>query len=50
MKNSYGQIVCSHPCDTTFEPVVIMNVPVDKDNYTINIIGDQIEAYGEYYL
>ena len=50
VKNSYGQIVCSHPCDTTFEPVVIMNVPVDKDNYTINIIGDQIEAYGEYYL
>ena len=49
-RSEHGQIVCSHPCDTTFEPVVIMNVPVDKDNYTINIIGDQIEAYGEYYL
>ena len=48
VKNSCGQVVCAYSCDTAYEPMVIMTVPTDADCYTLGIVGNQIEAYGEY--
>lgn len=48
VKNSCGQVVCTYSCDTAYEPTVIMTVPTDADCYTFCIVGNQIEAYGEY--
>lgn len=50
VQNSFGQVVSSCSVDTTYEPMVMMNVPTNEDYYTIRIIGDQFEAYGEYNL
>lgn len=48
VKNSYGQIVSAYSCDTAYEPVVVLHVPTERDCYTFSIVGNQIEAYGEY--
>lgn len=48
VKNSYGQIVCEYTCDTEYEPTVVLYVPTEMGYYSLDIVGDQIEAYGEY--
>lgn len=48
VRNSYGQVVCAHSCDTAYEPTLVLNVPTETDLYTLDIVGEHIEAYGEY--
>lgn len=50
VQNSFGQVVSSCSVDTTYEPMVMMNVPTNEDYYTIHIVGDIFEAYGAYNL
>ena len=50
VQNSFGQVVSSCSVDTTYEPMVMMNVPTNEDYYTIHIVGDLFETYGEYNL
>lgn len=46
--NSMGMVVSHYSCDTDMEPMAVMNIPTDADNYTITITGPNVEAYGNY--
>lgn len=48
VKNSMGQIINSYTCDTKFESTAIIGISDSADNYSISIIGEDIEAYGDY--
>lgn len=48
VKNSIGVVVSHYSCDTDMEPMAVMNIPTDADNYTITITGPNVEAYGNY--
>ena len=48
VKKSNEEVVSVYSCDTAYESMVVMCVPTVRGRYTINIVGNQIEAYGEY--
>lgn len=50
IKNSMGQVVSHYSCDTDTEPMVLMNVSSSADDYTIDISGTNVEAYGHYVI
>lgn len=48
--NQMGQTITRYNCNTDFEPMAILSMPMDEGFYTIRIIGSEYEAEGYFTL
>lgn len=46
--NSLGQAINSYSCNTDVDPIAILGITDNADSYSISIIGEEVEAYGNY--
>lgn len=45
-----GQTIVRYNCNTNFEPVAQLSMPMDEGYYMIRIIGNDYEAEGHFNL